>query len=105
MAYIKPASSILSRSLKRPSIIIDYRQLDQLEHPTGCFSTCKADTHQVGSMVLDLIGGQTGREEAGGDLFSRDLLMGRVMAGDVMCSSKRSKSMFNVACSNLDSRT
>ena len=94
MAYIKPASSILSRSLKRPSIIIDY--------PTGCFSTCKADTHQVGSMVLDLIGGQTGREEAGGDLFSRDLLMGRVMAGDVMCSSKRSKSMFNVACSNLD---
>ena len=54
---IKPSSSILSRSLKRPSIIIDYRQLDQLEHPTGCFSTCKADTHQVGSMVLDLIGG------------------------------------------------
>ena len=44
----------------------------------------------MGSMVLDLIGGETGREEARGDLFGRDLLMGWVMAGDVMCSSKRS---------------
>ena len=38
-------------------------------------------------------------------MFSRDLLMGWVMAGDVMCSSKRSSSMFNVPCTNLDPRT